>query len=813
MTILNNTLSYITNGSIKAVLTASEHQDIWWTDEKYTVLQESFPSLATFGIWAGIIIGILVPILLSILLFPNPKKIIKGSFLRTSFFIVWIYGFIVYDIGMCTGALGSLITNAPMAILYAFKIFLLDSDVSEIHEIFHKSWAYSFNFALVHFFAAIVSTFFVIKYFGFNIHAKWRMRKVSLFKKDVDETYVFWGFNDATEKLIESIQAHYEETKPNSTYRIIIVRLNNDDDDKPETRTGIGRIFDFLSIPTSELEKLQTLKCFTVGTYSNLSNINANEDADVLGESLSLRSLRRILEKRTRNKIHMLFLGENEKENIHAVSLLLKDQSLKSFVNRSKSDNEYDTKREVIFYCHARYNSVHRVIEDKFMGGPRRVKVIDSSHISVENLKLKEDLLPVKFVKVEKDATVSSSFNSLVVGFSEFGQDSVRFLYEYGAFVKTGSTDTDVNRSDFHLRVVDKRMADVAGAFIANAPAINVSVPFIKGMENPNALITLNQMDCQGIEFYHNIESWIKNLNYIVIATDNDELNITLAIRIFKMAVRYRDNMKKLCILTRVHKDDDGHIREIAEYYNRLWESQGAINDYNGKMATQHKIKRNSKVEMPIYLFGLDKQIYTYKNIIDDSMEQQAVEFKERYTASTRKDYKKPKCKMEYAWYKDIRDNILCIEGDPDNNPTLSAIMGIRRMQGQDYANCFHSATKKILVQEALEKSGLPNEFSWSLLTRKSETIEYMVSDSTVIAPQVSRILNVLAQTEHMRWNASHEILGYVRNGALPSRDEVKMSHSCITNWQNLTANIQSFDYDFVDLTLNIINPERPQTK
>lgn len=809
MTILNDTLSYIANDSIKAVLTASEHQDAWWTDEKYTVLQELFPSLATFGIWAGIIIGIIVPILL----FSNPKRIIKGSFLRTSFFIVWIYGFIVYDIGMCTGALGSLFTNAPMAILYAFKIFLLDSDVSEIHEIFHKSWAYSFNFALVHLLAAIVSTLFVIKYFGFNILARWRMRKVSLFKKDVDETYVFWGFNDATEKLIESIQTYYEASRPNDTYRIILVRLNNEDDDNPETRTGIGRIFDFLSIPTSELEKLQKLKCLTVGTYSSISNIIANEDDDVLGESLSLRRLRLILEKRTRNKIHMLFLGENEKENIHAVSLLLKDQSLKAFVNASKSDNDSDIKREVIFYCHARYNSIHRVIEDRFMGGTCRVKVIDSSHISIENLKLQEDLLPIKFVKIEKDATVSSSFNSLVVGFSEFGQDSVRFLYEYGAFVQTGSTDTDVKRSDFHLRVVDKRMADVAGAFIANAPAINISVPFIKGMENPNALITLNQMDCQSIEFYHNLESWIKNLNYIVIATDNDELNITLAIRIFKMAVRYRDNMKKLCILTRVHKDDDGHIREIAEYYNRLWESQDAINDYNGKMATQHLIKRNSKAEMPIHLFGLDKETYTYKNIIDDSMEQQAVEFKERYTASTRKDYKKPKCKMEYAWYKDIRDNILCIEGDPDNNPTLSAIMGIRRMQGQDYANCFHSATKKILAQEALEKSGLPKAFSWGLLTRKFETTEYMASDGTVIAPQVFRILNVLAQTEHMRWNASHEILGYIRDGALPSRDEVKMSHSCITNWQNLSANIQSFDYDFVDLTLNIINPERPQKK
>lgn len=810
MAISNSILPYAAYESAKDGLTASGHQDTWWTDDRcYTVLHELFPSLATFGIWAGIIIGIIVPIML----FSNPKRIIKGSLLRIGFFIVWIYGFIVYDVGMCTGALGSLLTNAPMAFLYAFKIFLLDSDVSEIHEVFHSSWAYSFNFALVHLLAAIVSTLFVIKYFGFNILAKWRMRKESLFKKDVDETYVFWGFNDAAEKLIESIKAHYEASELSETYRIILVRLNNDDDDNLETRTGIGRIFDFLSIPTSELEKLQTLKCLTVGTYSNISNTNAKEDDDVLGWALSLRSLKRILGKQTRNKIHMLFLSENEKENIHAVSLLLKDQSLKSFVNCPESDNESGFKREVIFYCHARYNSVHRVLEDRFMSGSRRVKVIDSSHISVENLKINEDLLPVNFVRVEKDATVSSSFNSLVVGFSEVGQDSVRFLYEYGTFVKTGSTDEDVKRSDFHIHVVDKCMADVAGSFIANAPAIKISVPFIKGMGNIDALITLNQMDCQSIEFYHNLETWIKDLNYIVIATDNDELNITLAVRIFKMATRYRVDMDNFCILARIHEDEDGHIHAIAKYYNRLWKSQAEVKDYNGKIATQHVIKRDSKANMPINLFGLDSKTYTYENIIDDSMERQAVEFKEHYTASTNKNYQKPKCLDDYAWFVDIRDNILCIEKDPQNNPTLSAVMGIRRMQGQDYANCFHRVTKATIARKALAEAGWRGKYPWESLTRKFETLEYKAKDIVTVPPYVFRILNVLAQTEHLRWNASHEILGYISKGELPTRDEVRMHHSCIKNWQELTSKIQSYDFDVVDMTLNIINPDRPIEK
>lgn len=767
-----------------------------------------FPNLAQYSFLAGIGIAFVVSLLLGFSASYRVRQI-RSRLLRTSFIIVMIYGFAVYDIGMYTGEDISLFTNAPMALLYAFKIFLLDSDVSEIQDPFHHSWAYSFNFALVHLLAAAVSTLFVLKYFRFNILSKYRLWK-ERFKKSVDETYVFWGFNDASEKLIESIKAHYSSSQSKNTYRIILVRLNNGDDDNPETRTGVGRIFDFLSVPTSELEKLQKFKCFTIGTYSNVADTNVDNDGeDVLGDHLSLKNLKRILERNTRSKIHMLFLGDNENDNIHGVSLLLKDKSLKDFVESSDAENE----REVIFYCHARYNSIHRVIEDKFLFGHLRVKVIDSSHISVENLKLNDHLLPVNFVRVEKDATVSSSFNSLVIGFSEVGQDSVRFLYEYGAFVKTGSSSSNVERSEFHMNVVDKHMADVAGAFVANSPAIAVSVPFIKGMAHDDALITLNQMDCQGIEFYHNLESWIKNVNYIVIATDNDELNITLAVRIFKMACRYRENMDNLCILTRVHHDDDGHIREIAEHYNRLLKAQNVVTDYNGKIAVQQEIKRDTKAKMPIHMFGLDKDTYTYENIIDDSMEQRAVEFKEKYTASTNKDYKAPQRKEDYAWYAEIRDNLTYIGNDPNNNPTLSAIMGMRRMQGQDYANCFHVATKKILARKALKKSNLQESFPWDSLTRKYETLEYKVKDIALVTTEIFSILNVLAQTEHLRWNASHEVLGYVGQGELPQRNEVRMLHSCIKKWQDLPAKIRSYDFDVVDMTFGIINPEKPIEK
>lgn len=781
------------------------------------------PEWSIYGnltIWS-IIFGIAVALILIVLRFL--LKRISDSHrdfsLKIAFLAVWVYGFIVYDVGMFTGEYISLLTNAPMAILYAFRIFVFNSDVSEIQNVFHESWFYSMNFALVHFLAAIISTLFVIKYFGFNLLAQWQMFKTA-WRNPVDDTYVVWGLNDASAELVKSIQRHYQQPSVTGSYRIVIIRLNTQDDDNPETRTGVGRIFEFLSVPPSELQKLKDLDCLkdlhclTTGTYSSLSAINSTEDYDYLiKRRLNLRSLNRILKKKTDKKIHMLFLGDNEKENIHAVSVLLKDKMLRDFAYETAESEQ--AKHEVIFYCHARYNSVHRVIEDRYMSGQIRVKIIDSSHISIEELKLNEDLLPVNYVKIEKDGSVSSSFNSLVVGFSEIGQDAVKFLYEYGAFVKTGSTDSHVERSLFHVNVVDRDMSDMAGAFVAGTPAIKPSIPFIEGMENPKALITLLKMDCRSIEFYHELENWVKTLNYVVIATEDDELNITLAVRIFKLAARYRDDIRRFVILTRVQEDEDGHIRNIAEYYNRLWAAQEAVENYDGKIAVQGKVKRDSEAKMPIHIFGLAKETYTYHNIIDDSTERLAVEFKERYEASTAKGYIKPESPDGFAWRTQVNKNIKCPLNDENNHPTYSAVIGIRRMQGQDMANCFHSHTKSFLAKEALKAAGLPEEFRWDLLSRVSKTTTYRVKAGNRVAPQIFDILKVLAQTEHLRWNASHELLGYVGGGKHPSRDEIRMRHSCLTDWQNLEVGdnpdeIQSYDYDVVDMTLNIINPDKP---
>ena len=267
---MSDTARYIEDGT-ESISTALNHPHIHtlWFDFLW-------PSVL-----AGIIVGFLIVAIWKLSRY-LPSQV-RSISLKWPFIIVWIYGFLVYDIGMCpTGERIALFTNAPLAFLYAFKIFLLDSDVSEIQNRFHESWVFSFNFAMCHFLAAVISTLFIIKTFGFNAMAKLKLwfSSLPLFRKKVEETYVFWGFNDSAYRLIKSIRQHYEENPglqnkgQSRNYRIIIVMKDQENDDSPEGKGAFSRIFDFFAMPSRELSKLQELKYLTTGTHVDIKNIN-----------------------------------------------------------------------------------------------------------------------------------------------------------------------------------------------------------------------------------------------------------------------------------------------------------------------------------------------------------------------------------------------------------------------------------------------------------------------------------------------------------------------------------------------------------
>lgn len=758
--------------------------------------------------FSSLLIILCIAILVLFLAGKLQRMRITTRFLKRSFVIAWLLAFVVYDVGMYTGQCVSLLTNAPMSILHAFETFLLSSDVSTIHDSFHSSWIFMCAFSLSHALSAFVSMVFIVKVFGFNLIQKLRLYRESISKMMKRETYVFWGVSDVTYDMVETINRHYEGDK--NAYRIIIVKTLDNDDNSSATKIGINKIFELLSLNDAELQKLQSLGCFIttaplgdMRSLSEYSSNDVNEVRAIIRRELHLKSLAKLLTpEKTSDAIHFLFLSDDENQNLHDVSVLLKDSTLNSFRGLgSESDDETfvgTAVRKVVFYCHARHNGVHRVIEDLHYSKNIEVRVIDSSHINVELLKSNDDVLPVNFVEVEADATVSSAFNAMVIGFSEVGQDATRFLYEFGAFVKTGGDNDHAVRSEFHLDVIDRNMKDKAGLFMANAPAIKPSVAFIPELKNPEALIELHNDDCLSAEFRMKIEEKIKTLNYVVIATEDDELNMSMGVRIFGAATRYRDNLDRLCILVRIHNDDDRHFSNIADYYNKLWASQDET-DVCGANPNK-RFKESDECKLPLYIFGQDNKVYTYCNIIDNSIIQKAVEYKERYAASTDDNYKKPSKQEAKKWYKDIDD---LLQVNSEYHPSYARLMKLRRTQRQDIANSQHERTKQLLRDKAVARINL-NDYQWSSLQRSEKRTEYKDVSGGKPKPvdvRIVRLLTVLAQTEHLRWNASHEILGYVYKNA---KNEIRLYHNCLTEWAKLDEEKRSYDHNVVDLSLGI---------
>ena len=770
---------------------------------------DSMLSMAGLSGAIGIVLAALAILALALII-NGAKKWdwhVSGKVLTSSFALVWLGGFVVYDLGMYVGdSHWSLIGNMPMAAIYSLQMFLMQSDISAIHPSFYHNWIFMLAFSAVHIAAALVTLVFVIKHFGYNIIAGFRMLYAAYFGRK-KATYVFWGMNDASFALAKSIKDHYSELKCNK-YRIIVVRTN--DDKTMSVKNGMERLFNFLSLRNHDLDRMLELDCLTTSTYADLARVKVESmPEDVLRKKLNLRQLARIISCKTLGEAHLFVLTDDAAYNIQAVANLKRDETIKAFVEKvvkekKKNDNAApeqsgdapanDNGNMVYLYCRARYNSLHRVIEDEQLHERIEVRVVDPSHMSVEILKQNVEFHPVSYVDVEKDATVSSAFKSLVVGFGEVGMDIVRFLYEFSAFVKTGTADKGpVQRSEFECHVVDVELKKQAGLFISGAPSIVTDYSSTKD----GHYIYLHEMDARGPEFYNQLSEHITELNYIVVAQGDDELNVALAVRIFRFAVRMRKDMNHFRILVMVKNDEDKHFSRIIGHYNRLWAAEEHAEN-KAKPLHQREITTAAPINQPITMFGEMNDIFNYKYVIADALRQEAQVYKKRYDKSILASTGR----AEPDWITEHKQLMQLVEPYKGYSPTLSGLMRLRRTQSQNIENCFHQYTKQLLAQAALgDKYQI---FATHCLTREENHIDYQWNgrekDDQVIA-----VLNVLARTEHLRWVASHEVLGYTDYGTEEDKDEARLMHGCLKPWGNLSTMVQSYDYNVVDVSLGII--------
>lgn len=192
-----------------------------------------------------------------------------------------------------------------------------------------------------------------------------------------------------------------------------------------------------IKFKNEELNRLEELNCYTTSVFSSIAtpNLKARKDK-ILRRTLKLTPLVRLMRH---TQVHFFLLNDDADKNINGVLNLLKD----SDVNREISD--------VHIYCHTLKSPKTHWMESydiQHLDNHIKIHVVDSSFLAVQTMKSDVIHHPVQFVDIDSQtATVTSPFNSLIVGFGETGKEYFEFLYEFGAFVnKEGKNQISIVR-------------------------------------------------------------------------------------------------------------------------------------------------------------------------------------------------------------------------------------------------------------------------------------------------------------------------------------------------------------------------------
>ena len=631
--------------------------------------------------------------------------------------------------------------------------------------------------------------------------------------------YVFFGMNEPSRLLAKSIR----DVEGEQALIVIVEKSPVDDND----RGGWNSIVEMFTHREQSFADAEDVDARITFTETRLCDVDKDklaknevldEKYDVLGE-MNLIMLRKLIQKLSIGvndaELHIFVLSENEYENIRALSVLAQDKTINAGVGKIMQR----------FYCHARRNGLNRVIEDISVKQGLEIRVIDSANLAIELLKADDRNHPVRLMEIDKEnpATVKSAFHSLIVGFDEAGQDAFKYLYEFASFVGTQSGE---KRSPFYCTIVDQRMKELEGHFYAFAPAVTEKTI------SENVSINMKTCDCRSSKFYKLFdEDFINSLNYVVIALGTDELSMTCAIRLFNYVRQSRKDLSRLRIFVRSYQSDkEDYMKKIADHYN-----EGYNTDRKNSLKTDIE-KENYIYHNIIIPFGQIRDIYSYRMIIDEELINKGRRFQESYAKMKGEnelwDDRRSMLLGAKKYEKDILNNKIAVEIPVKERKTsLDNIRSLRRKESQDLANALHAGTKLYLLKKSFDEDYDWNDFLDRYFEIDGETPNCEGSRDTISYNELNEkenkaILN-LARLEHLRWNASHEMLGYVKaEKGLHKCDERLRQHNCLRPWNELDkeseeassadweADYKSFDFGVVDTSLLLCQDKllHPQT-
>lgn len=648
---------------------------------------------------------------------------------------IWLLGVLVYLLGLYRSELNGL-SVIPRAVISSFKMFVVANDLARVRSELHDDAIYMSVFSLVHFAAAFITFIFIFKMIGYKIKSSWNILCHKWFRSEGNVIHLFWGVNEASCLLAEDIRKRYADET------IIFIDIDDECEEKVPQKATLNHITNTITIKSSEIERLEEIGALVDHCYNGPAALNGGDEADVFG-ILHLRNVGAIVGKS--KKTYFYFLSDDEVQNIAGALNLQRDSQLCTIGDERPT-----------IYVHARRDANNEVFDhySQYDGESQRmeIQIVDSAYLSIATLKQDDGALPVNCVEIDKmTGLVNSSFTALIIGFGGTGQEAFKFLYEYAAFV-----GADMKKSPFKCYAIDEKMNRIAGLVKEKMPAIT----------EDELMMIHATIDSE--VFWSKINSIMGELNYIVLALNDDALGLSLAVNLFKCALKNRtDSHDKLKIMIRCY--DNGNERRMTEVADNLNSSIGGDS-------------------IEIRLYGRKSDLYCCDTILSDVILTEAKEFNRIYENSS--------LSAEEQWQKNFGDNEIARLMAKKKMSRYHAIYDINRRITQNISNSLHRRTKMILMgfgrDEISEKLKLYEGYT---NTRNVGETRYDCNEYD------AKLLQNIAMVEHERWVASHKLMGYTYS---QKNDYVQKCHQCICPWKDLDEMTQSYDCNVVDTTIRM---------
>lgn len=699
--------------------------------------------------------------------------------------IVFIAGWILYLIGFNDeGSECNAIALFLRAAIASMEMFVSESELIEVGKEAKESQLYMSLFALTHFLAICISAAFIIHIMGVRLLSY--MKMLCTWRKQQKDLYVFFDLSQESVSLAKDI---YKTKKDDRNYQIIFVKTPMEESHLE--RFSFFHLLSFVGHRNETIEEL--IEIGALLTYSRKS-VTIGMDENEWKNAIGLDRLRKYIKKFDieRNK-YFFCLSPNEDNNINTAVALSKCY------------------KEAKIFCRANRNSITDSLTSL------NLKFIDSANLAIMELKKNVAYHPVSFIKPDTRIGIATKpFGSMIVGFGETGFEVFRFLYEFSSFV---GKDTEEN--SFYCDIIDPEAKLLENSLYLHCPALDE-----KDNKNKIRNITFHEGTVDSNRSL--IEELIKTVDYVVVCTDNEKENLSMGVTLLNLAYKYRHSSDKLAVFIGINDNREfKKAQEIAQYYKRC----GQRDD------------KGRRYDFTLVPFGAMKELFTYKNIINDDVLNKAKDFYYEYQRTAN---------LLDAEYEGTLSESPQQEWDNRETNKKKDIYGsaglyykneLMQKEAQDIANVWHIKTKLYLAGACnyctSEDDACPANDRHKLLCECINTImkkltermkearkchekfarshEFILEQITIYEKEhniplgkYKTLFENLAKCEHLRWVASNRLLGYrIFEGAKDNEKHyLQKKHACMVSNEELVSNEKlketiKYDYNTILVSMN----------